>query len=161
MDRAHLSGVQYGTGGNESARLRSRPLHGDQDRQLEAAQVHFEIPGPPVGKNRRHHKTKRLTDEAREYLARIKNIGFAAAIIARWRCVSEPRCLELEVITYNTKHDHDAALPIICDGLEGVIYENDRSIKRSVVGVESDQGPARVAVTVRRLRPDAVSSHLS
>lgn len=125
-------------------------------------EIIFEIPRKPVsvnsaylragwGKNRgkRGGKGFILSPEARDFKETAKAYAFAAARTAGWPQCEFVDAVELEFITYNTRHDADAPVKLAQDAFEGVLYVKDRVVRRVSAGKEKDNGPARIVVTVR------------
>jgi hypothetical protein len=137
-------------------------------QEMGGAQAHktlrFTIFRPPVSTN---HQYKRVTfyrngkqvkalansvqAEAFKYAVRAHALN--AALICDWPRPEAVKHVAVTIVVFNCpRHDCSAAEKLTLDGMEGVVYENDKVAHPRTNDIASDDGKPRVEVTVELLR---------
>lgn len=130
----------------------------------------FVIPGRlcPNNKVTRHVGPRTLKNaRARKDQARVREIAAAAAARAGWTPRAEGQAVELSIICWNPIGDIDGRQKVIMDALgprygpgradtrelleEGVVYDDDKRVKRLIVEDKLDWGGPRYEVMVRAM----------
>jgi hypothetical protein len=129
--------------------------------------LHFCVWRPPVSTNAQY---KRVTFQRRvkgkiqtvnalsnsAEAADFKDAVRAHAIVATQRAAwPKPEIVQhvaVKIVVWNTKHDCSAAEKLCLDGMEGVVYANDRVAHPRLNDIDSDGGKPRVEIVVELLR---------
>ncbi len=77
--------------------------------------------------------------------------AFVATVKQRWPRPERVTAVELEITTWNTRHDADAATALTQDALERIVYTNDRVVRKVTSARAADVGAPRVEVVVTLL----------
>jgi hypothetical protein len=115
------------------------------------------VPRKPVSVNAAYSRSgatyKRkglfMTSAGRDYKDAVRAYAIVAARAAGWPKPSTVKACEVEITTWNTKHDAAAAEKLTCDSLEQIVYTNDRVIQSVTCRKATDGGIPRVEVLVR------------
>ena len=101
--------------------------------------LRFTVPGKPVSLNRRftpiivkgkdgkERPAQTKAAEARAYQKRVRDIAFAECARARWQFLPAPVCVEIHA--YGTGCDADSTLKYLMDGMNGLVYRDDKDVK--------------------------------
>ena len=97
---------------------------------------------------------------ATEDQSRVSSIAIAAAKRAGWKLVADDAAVALEIRAWNPRGDIDGRPKVILDALIGIVYDDDKRIKRLVVEDDLDRGEPRYEIRLatmpaRRLPPRA------
>lgn len=122
--------------------------------------VNFSIPGPPIGKGRPRFagsgRPPVTPKKTREYEKQIGYCGLAARPSgwdpARWYALT----IDIHFPHFTRAYqqpDDDNVLKAIKDGLEGVLWKNDKRVKGSVRDIYLESENPRVDVTVALYEP--------
>lgn len=121
--------------------------------------LHFAINRPPVSTNAQYGKRSGPgkgfynNKEAKEFKEAVHSAAFAACLQQGWPKADEVEQVGVSIIVWGTKHDCSAADKLVCDGMEGVVYKNDKvAHPRTNDIVPEWKGPPRVEVTVTLLK---------
>jgi Holliday junction resolvase RusA-like endonuclease len=110
--------------------------------------VAFTLPYPPLLNRiyrRRRHGGMYLTDEGKQFKAAAAEAAhFSFLRPACGGCVS----VSLTVFRPRRTGDIDATLKLTLDALNGVIYRDDKQVRRLVVDLDDDKSNPRVEVVV-------------
>jgi hypothetical protein len=79
----------------------------------------------------------------------------ADAIPAGWPLIENyvPCSYEVEIVAWNTRKDCGNIEKVLCDGMTGVAYDDDRRIVKLTVEKRKDRGGERYEVVVRPAEP--------
>jgi hypothetical protein len=94
-----------------------------------------------------------LTREAVEFKDAVRSHALAAKLRSDWPMPDAVKHVAVKIVVWNTKHDCSAAEKLCLDGMEGVIYANDKVAHPRVNDINADgDGRPRVEITVELLR---------
>jgi len=82
----------------------------------------------------------------------VRDYALAARSRSRWPVPDAVKHCAVTIVLWNTRHDCLAAEKLTLDGMQGVIYANDRVAHLRINDIGSDAGKPRVEVTVESLR---------
>lgn len=146
-----------------AAQFEYAQMGGEPARQV----LRFAIFRPPVSTNEQY---KRVTfkrrvkgvlktvnalansDEAEAYKKAVRNYALAARMRSSWPLPEAVKHVAVKIVVFNTKHDCSAAEKLTLDGMQGVLYANDKVAHPRINDIASDAGAPRVEVTVELLR---------
>ena len=114
--------------------------------------VTFTVARPPVSTNRAYRTLRDkpgmyISREGKDFAHAVRSEALAAKMKARWTHSGEP--VEVRIEAWNYRGDVDGIIKPILDAMQGVLYENDRSVLRVTASKESDAGKPRTVVFVR------------
>lgn len=92
-----------------------------------------------------------MTAVGRDYKTAVRARAFAAARLSSWPHPATVKAVSLEIVTFNTRHDADAACKLTADSLEGIVYTNDRVVRSITARKAKDDGEPRVEIVVELL----------
>jgi hypothetical protein len=92
-------------------------------------------------------------NQASRDLALIAELAGHAADAAVWRTIGEGEAVALTFILRNQLGDIDARPKVLLDGLQTIVYDNDKRVERLHLEVEYDLGEPRVDVIVEHVEP--------
>jgi hypothetical protein len=90
--------------------------------------------------------------EAEDFKAAVRAHAMVAVRRQDWPQPDAVKHVAVKIVVFNTKHDCSAAEKLCLDGMEHVVYHNDRVAHPRTNDIGSDDGPVRVEVTVELLR---------
>lgn len=89
-----------------------------------------------------------MTDAGRHYREAVRAYAMLAVRASGWPKAAAVKAVSLEITTWNTRHDADAAVKLTADSLEGIVYVSDRVVQSVIARKASDGGSPRVEITV-------------
>ena len=92
-----------------------------------------------------------VTKAARDFKEAVRSHAYAAARSCNWPKPEKVKRVAVAIVVYNTRHDCSAAEKLVCDGMEGVAYANDKVAHPRINDIAKDDGPQRVEVAVELL----------
>lgn len=124
--------------------------------------LHFVIPRRPISVNQAYARAgfsgKRgagggkglvLTSVGRDYKDAVRSHAIVAAKTQGWPDPEAVTRVSVEIITWNTRHDADAACKLTIDSMQGVVFVNDRVVRAIRASKDSDESKKpRVEVIV-------------
>jgi Holliday junction resolvase RusA-like endonuclease len=119
--------------------------------------VAFVVPRRPVSVNASYGLGKRSTFIGTKELKEYKQAVADNALAGRprnWPKLESIKRVYVEILVWNTAHDIDAPCKASLDGMEGILYTNDRVVRGKgalVLGNENDGGEPRVEIRVEVL----------
>jgi hypothetical protein len=90
--------------------------------------------------------------EADDFKAAVRAHAMVAVRRQDWPQPDAVKHVAVKIVVFNTKHDCSASEKLVLDGMEHVVYHNDRVAHPRTNDIGSDDGPVRVEVTVELLR---------
>jgi hypothetical protein len=90
--------------------------------------------------------------EAEAFKAAVHAHAMVAVRRQDWPQPDAVKHVAVRIVVFNTKHDCSAAEKLCLDGMEHVVYHNDKVAHPRTNDIGSDDGPVRVEVTVELLR---------
>lgn len=92
---------------------------------------------PPV---RRGGRNMYMTKVGKTFKFAVTTAAFAAAVKANWKMTTLP--VHVSLTFCNTRADVDGCVKPVLDALQGILFENDRQVKKlDVTKTTDDQGP--------------------
>ncbi len=112
--------------------------------------IEFTVPGRPVPAVRMTKKSKFVNKQAKKYLQYKEHVGWTAKK-AGVRLLDGKVCIEIVIYLCGGTHgDWDNYAKSICDGLNGIAYNDDRQVMegrvKKVLGVEKTEERAEVKI---------------
>lgn len=89
-----------------------------------------------------------LSPAGRAYKSAVRAYATLAARKAGWPDPCSVTACSVEVTTYNTRHDADAACKLMIDALQGIVFANDRVVHSIAAYKAKDDGPVRVEIII-------------
>ncbi len=118
--------------------------------------LRFTYHGSLTSNNRVTRRTKQgkilKSASAREDQKKVKALAIEAVAFAMPLPPMGNAC-EVEIVAWNTRKDCGNIEKVICDGMTGVAYDDDRRITKLTVEKRKDRGGERYEVTVRPAQP--------
>lgn len=126
--------------------------------------LRFTVFRTPVSTN---HQYKRVTfyrngkqikalansPEAEDFKRAVRGHALAARMRTSWPRPEAVKHVAVTIVVFNCpRHDCSAAEKLTLDGMEGVVYDNDKVAHPRTNDIGSDAGKPRVEVTVELLR---------
>lgn len=111
--------------------------------------MRFAIPGKPCSNNnvtRRVGNRSIKSAEARTYQARVNALAFAAAKLDGWKLTDEPCRVIIDAI--NVAIDIDNLPKVVLDGMNGVVYTDDKCVTELTLRKLRDDKGQRLIVTI-------------
>ena len=90
--------------------------------------------------------------EAEDFKAAVRAHALAARMRSDWPVPDAVKHVAVKIVVFNTRHDCSAAEKLCLDGMQGVIYANDKVAHPRLNDIDSDDGKPRVEITVELLR---------
>jgi Holliday junction resolvase RusA-like endonuclease len=100
--------------------------------------LRFFVNRPPVSTNAMYKRRNMagggkglmLSSEARDFKDAVSASAMSARSICRWwpKWPESVKDVSIEITVYNTKHDVDAPCKLVMDGMEGIVYKNDKCV---------------------------------
>ena len=89
-----------------------------------------------------------LSPDARAFKHAVATYALLARQRATWPALDAVTAVDLTIVTFNTRHDADAAVKLTQDALEGILYVRDSVVRSVTARKAKDGGGARIVVTV-------------
>lgn len=135
----------------------------DAENLVEVARIAFEVPGPPVpcARARVSIKKRRVGSEektfamaftpqrTREYERRVGTYALNAVNRCRtWRKTAAAYRVRATFYRDTVRGDLDNTLKALADGMNGIVYADDRQVSDAVVALRTDRERPRTEVEV-------------